>query len=585
MQRISPRSFRSKKALTALTAAAGLAATVQLSHAQTWINTAGGSWSVPGNWFNNTVPTSSNSTVVLFNATAAQSYTAFQNIATPFNLNAINFNNGGTGLITIAGQDLSFGGTNAAINIAGSGGQTVSNNIQIQSGADQTPLTIGGSGAGALTLTGALSSNPASGGTAGGFINMNNANSSLNLSGGGTLYALASNSGSINVTGGTWTLTSNERGNDPVTTTNDGGFWGMAIGNTSGQTTRFSQTGGTINASGAGAFIANVAGSTSIATFSGAGTAFNISGGRFGVNFGVGSIAVQNGAAVTCNLLEGARQVGSTANISVGSNSVINVNQTTIGRSANSTGTVSITGGGSVNAGGGGSASFMASVANSGGTLIVSGAGSRYVNQQVFIAAGGSLVDAGTANISVNSGGLLQAQRFTFGQDAGGQTLVNLDGPGSKIDVAGIGSGTGSWASGVGNNLSTATMNITNGANANLPAGALFLAGGIVNGTGDPVQSGTAVFNITGAGANTSTASLGFLQAGQNPDGHGFMNVNTLATVNVGTNIIIGLDPAATGALKVSGASAVLNGPGFVAPIPANTSTGDPIPAALEASP
>src|SRR5262249_52132062 len=92
------------------------------------------------------------------------------------------------------------------------------------------------------------------------------------------------------------------------------------------------------------------------------------------------------------------------------------------------------------------------------------------------------------------------------------------------------------------------------------------------------LPSGTATFNITGAGANTSTLNAGFVQAGQNPGGFGVVNVNTLSTVNVGTNLIVGLDPAGAGRLNVSGASAVVNAPGFVTPFPNTDSGGDPVP-------
>ena len=39
------------------------------------------------------------------------------------------------------------------------------------------------------------------------------------------------------------------------------------------------------------------------------------------------------------------------------------------------------------------------------------------------------------------------------------------------------------------------------------------------------------------------------------------MNVNTLSTVNVGTNLIVGRDPLGSATLNVNGANAVVNAP------------------------
>jgi autotransporter-associated beta strand protein len=103
----------------------GLLATMALTipaSAQTWktTGTAGGNWNTPAKWTPTGVPTSSYSTSLTFTSTILTgAYTATDNIAGTFELNAITFNTGiiGTG-ITIAasgGSQLSFGGTNASI--------------------------------------------------------------------------------------------------------------------------------------------------------------------------------------------------------------------------------------------------------------------------------------------------------------------------------------------------------------------------------------------------------------------------------------------------------------------------------------
>ncbi|AMV33688.1 Extracellular serine protease precursor [Pirellula sp. SH-Sr6A] len=73
-----------------------------VAHAQSvWQNPVNGNWDVASNW--SSLPVSSNTTQVVFNATGAESYATTNNIG-PLILNRITVNNTGTGTVTIAGS-------------------------------------------------------------------------------------------------------------------------------------------------------------------------------------------------------------------------------------------------------------------------------------------------------------------------------------------------------------------------------------------------------------------------------------------------------------------------------------------------
>jgi hypothetical protein len=539
------RVNRRRARVLAVLAAAGAGLSFsQLAYAQTWVNPNTGPWSNAANWIGG-VPASANTTQLGFNASGNQTYTSTNDLAGTFTLNAITFNNVGTGQINVAGNALDFSGTNPAINVTGSGIHNLANNIQ--STTSGVPLTVNGTGSG-----------------------------TLNLSGGGTLYSLNVARGATNITGGTWTLTSTHRRNDVVANINDG-FWSLNVADTPGATGRFSMTGGTLNAEHGIVGIFDT--SVGIATFSGAGTTatFNPNlptASRFGLSAGVGTWVVQNSANVTGNFFEVGRQLNATSHAIVTSGGTLNaVQQVLVGRSAGVNATLTINSGGWVN---NGSNSFVAAISGSNGTLLVTGAGSRFENINRLI-TGGGFATGGNANIIVNNGGTMRSGAgFTFTQNDGGSTNVSIDGPGSTATSLGIGAGTGSWASGVGVG-SSATINVTNGAAIGV-GGALFMSGGIVDAVGDPLPSGNTVFNINGAGPNTSTAQIGFLQMGQNPNGTSTANVGSQATVSVGTNLIVGLNPTGAATLNVGGNNAVVNSVGFVAPFPGTDAVGDPIP-------
>src|SRR5262245_19985273 len=81
----------------------------------TWNNPAGGPWSVGGNWLGGTAPAAGPTVALIFPNASPAGYTATNDIANPFVLNALTFDNAAAGLITVApdtanGGALSFAG-------------------------------------------------------------------------------------------------------------------------------------------------------------------------------------------------------------------------------------------------------------------------------------------------------------------------------------------------------------------------------------------------------------------------------------------------------------------------------------------
>lgn len=122
----------------------------------TWTATSTGNWSAASNWDTNPLaPTSGATTILQFNASTTDNYTATNDILNPFVLNGLLLNSTSTNPITIAGFQLNFsinGATNPVLNQNNTGAVVISNDILISN-----PLTIGGSGSGLLTLNGVIS--------------------------------------------------------------------------------------------------------------------------------------------------------------------------------------------------------------------------------------------------------------------------------------------------------------------------------------------------------------------------------------------------------------------------------------------
>jgi hypothetical protein len=69
--------------LAAAAAASGLMANSQRAQAQTWVNPNTGSWSIAANWVGGVAPVQGAGTALTFNATGAQTYSAFNDSANP----------------------------------------------------------------------------------------------------------------------------------------------------------------------------------------------------------------------------------------------------------------------------------------------------------------------------------------------------------------------------------------------------------------------------------------------------------------------------------------------------------------------
>jgi len=163
-------------------AAATVSLTVQAADGY-WTNPAGGQWSVAGNWA--TPPASGSTSALTFGESGT--YTSVNDRSEiPFILNRINFDNPS---LTLLGGNLQFAGTAPALSQNSSNKVAVGNNLNLA-----VTTAVGGSGIGAMLLSGALSG--PGGLTKGG-------PSTLTLTGMGSLI-----SGATQVSGGTLAIDS-----------------------------------------------------------------------------------------------------------------------------------------------------------------------------------------------------------------------------------------------------------------------------------------------------------------------------------------------------------------------------------------
>ncbi len=123
----------------------------------TWLNTNSGTvnWSTAGAWI--LAPLAGDSAVttdLIFNGTGTTQYSAINDLANPFLLNSLTLNSTATVTETIGGSALNFnadGATTPTITQSGSGAFTIASDITATN-----PLTLDGTGAGLLSLTGAI---------------------------------------------------------------------------------------------------------------------------------------------------------------------------------------------------------------------------------------------------------------------------------------------------------------------------------------------------------------------------------------------------------------------------------------------
>jgi hypothetical protein len=118
----------------------------------TWTNLAGGDWSVPTNWLGSTAPTPGTTTALVFGWPAAPSatYTATNDIASPFQLNSLSFNRS-AGNVDLAGSGLSFAGANPTLTQSGAGAAVINTPLTLAAA-----ITFDGVGTGPVTLNGVI---------------------------------------------------------------------------------------------------------------------------------------------------------------------------------------------------------------------------------------------------------------------------------------------------------------------------------------------------------------------------------------------------------------------------------------------
>jgi autotransporter-associated beta strand protein len=169
-------------------------------------------WSDGNNW-GGTAPTSSSATALTFAGTTrtGTAGTPLNNdIANPMLLNSITFSSGG-GAFFLGGQQLEFTGTNPFITQISSSSESIANAILLD---DSKTLTLGGTGTGAVTISGNITEAASNGSHKG----------KLAVTG-GTYILSGTNSytGATNVSGGTLFINGNEVSATGTTTVTNAG--------------------------------------------------------------------------------------------------------------------------------------------------------------------------------------------------------------------------------------------------------------------------------------------------------------------------------------------------------------------------
>jgi T5SS/PEP-CTERM-associated repeat protein/autotransporter-associated beta strand protein len=492
-----------------------------------WTDIAGGNWNVSDNWVGGTIPVPGATTALIFGdpTTQAATYTATNNIANPFNLNALTVNNT-AGTVTIAGDPLTFTGTNPTITVSGAGGMVVSSAVTLAA-----TTTVAGAGTGGFTFSGAA---------AGGANNLVKTSSGqLTLAAGGTMNQLSVQGGTAFATGGTLALTNPNNA--------DNSSSGLQLGAAAGQTGNFTASGGAVVNVTENIYVGDAVGSTGTLTVTGAGTVMNntsATSGRFGVgNGGTGTLNVTNGGTVNTNQLFAARLAGGTGTVLVdGTGSVLHtIAQLSFGTAG--LGTMTVQNGGSARAD---SSVFIGRAVGAGinGVVTVTGAGS---NLTAGITGTAGLISVGTAGpgtLNVENGGAAVTNSvFSIGTNAGGAGQVTVTGTGSTITAAG--------ALEVGS-LGSGTLTADNGATVTVGAAATPAALAAIT-VGDAGSGTMNVRNGAVVSLGSTTTGGGQFALGAVGPSTGTVNIQTAGRVNVFGSAFVGVNTGEAGTLTVDG--------------------------------
>ncbi|MBC8109055.1 MAG: PEP-CTERM sorting domain-containing protein [Anaerolineae bacterium] len=558
--------------LALLTSATASLALAQSSHAQTWLNPNTGSWNVGGNWVGGAAPVSSTGTQLTFNATGVQSYSASNNIVSPFTLNRMTFGNSGSGLITITGQSIQFGGATQGFVQNGSGPVTLTNAITLPTtGSTIDTTSITGSGAGAINLNGALTSAFAPSFTNGAALRNDNPNATINVGGGGNLFGLSANQGSITVTAGTQTnivaaagVTAASFGTLTVTgptaqittTELDGG---MAAGSRGNITT---SNGGKIVVNSGNAFIASAQsiagdflGSFSTTTVTGTNSSIAINGNGFPDSTGIlffalgaagvtsgGTLNISAGGQVsTMEAFLGERDGVATINVSGAGSQFTTTDQVVMESTTASRFNIST--GGKMTVGG---SIYTSSNPTDNALITISGTNSLadWSASHDAVLSGGLGIPAGNTTISISAGGELRANKLFAAENENGRADILVDGTNSKLTLVGT-AATNFNQLVMGHDLNTtSTLTVTNGGRVTVGTnGAVFMAL-------DAAATATATFNGTNTLFDASAPGAQLLVGGSGAVAEGtalfsvtnnaVANVNNLTTVYTRGTINIG---------------------------------------------
>ena len=559
--------------------------------AQTWISPNSGSWSVAANWAGGVVPTSSATTTLRFNGFNNSDITAFNDVANPFLLNTLELNRSPSiGRLLLDGGILEFAGTSPTINLINNCVTTFRAPVRLDS---DTSLTSSVGGGGSVQFQNAITSAAVPTGTTGASLVVNSSDVATEISSGGSLYGLRASRGLSIVNGGVLTLTSTQHGNDPFGGASDAGRWSVVVGDAAGALGKLNVFNATLSAQNC--FVANAPGSLGELNFFGAATSANFTSsgteGRFGVNFGTGTIGIGTGATVTARRADLGRQAGSNAFLSVaGANARLSLAQSFNLPAGNATATASVSEGGVVEVTGGqafiaGATDGLNNSVASTASMTITGANSALNvgslgggnNGQLSVGIGStSVAAAGTLNIT--AGGSATARNTFVGRGLGVGTVL-IDGASSRLvssNQIAVSSATATPSSltvsngatlssgntlfvGVGT-LDTGIVSISGPGSLATITSATVLGGG--NGIGS--FGGSATLNIASGGELRTD----FMQAAENPNGRAFVTVDGAnSKLTLTDQLVIGDDVGTSATFTVSnGATASVASGAFLSP-------------------